>query len=65
MKDAEILYVIKVIEPDKEYIKYFKARDLQRAKQQAQEHLWSCPDNTEYIYVATRIVNDRKFKSMG
>ena len=54
----EIEYVIKVIEPDSEYMKYFRNTTLDNCRQKAQEYLWSCPENTQYIYVATRIVNE-------
>jgi len=55
---ANVHYVIKVIEPEKEYLKTFINTDLADCRQQAQEYLWSCPEQTKYIYVATRIKND-------
>jgi hypothetical protein len=48
-------YIIKVIEPEKEYLKTFVDYDLEDCRRQAQEYLWDCPENTKYIYVATRI----------
>ena len=55
---AQTRYVIKVIEPDSEYMKYFNEDNLTECKRVAQEYLWSCPEDTQYIYVATRIVNE-------
>lgn len=55
---GNVHYIIKVIEPKKEYIKTFVDYKLDNARQKAQEYLWSCPDDTKYIYVATRIKND-------
>ena len=55
---AQTRYVIKVIEPDSEYMKYFTEDNLAECKRVAQEYLWSCPEHTQYIYVATRLVND-------
>jgi len=49
--------VIKVIEPEKEYMKYFSNNTLDNCRQKAQEYLWSCPEDTKYIYVTTRIKN--------
>ena len=54
----EIEYVIKVIEQESEYMKYFRNTTLDNCRQKAQEYLWSCPADTKYIYVATRIVNE-------
>ena len=53
-----VRYVISVIEPDKQYNKYFDAKTLDDCRQLAQEYLWSCPDGTKYIYAATRLLND-------
>ena len=55
---ANVHYVIKVIEPEKEYLKTFIDHKLDNCRQQAQEYLWSCPEGTKYIYVATRIKNE-------
>jgi hypothetical protein len=55
---ANVHYIIKVIEPDKEYLKTFIDEDLDICRQQAQEYLWSCPEQTKYIYVDTRIKNE-------
>ena len=55
---ANVHYVIKVIEPEKEYLKTFANGKLDNCRQQAQEYLWSCPEGTKYIYVATRIKNE-------
>ncbi len=55
---ANVHYVIKVIEPEQEYLKTFIDHKLDNCRQQAQEYLWSCPEDTKYIYVATRIKND-------
>lgn len=52
---ANVHYIIKVIEPEKEYLKTFSTQTLDECRQQAQEYLWSCPDNTKYIYVTTRL----------
>jgi len=54
---ANVEYIIKVIEPDKEYLKTFKTFTLDDCRQQAQEYLWSCPDHTKYIYVTTRLTD--------
>ncbi len=54
---ANVEYIIKVIEPDKEYLKTFKTYTLDDCRQQAQEYLWSCPDDTKYIYVTTRLTD--------
>ncbi len=48
-------YIIKVIEPQKEYLKTFVDYDLKDCRRQAQEYLWTCPEDTKYIYVATRL----------
>jgi len=55
---GNVNYIIKVIEPDKEYLKTFTNTNLDNCRQQAQEYLWSCPKDTKYIYVNTRIKND-------
>ena len=52
-----IHYIIKVIEPDKEYLKTFESATLDECRQQAQEYLWTCSEPSKYIYVATRIKN--------
>lgn len=54
---GNVHYIIKVIEPHKEYLKTFTDTKLDNCRQQAQEYLWSCPENTKYIYVTTRIKN--------
>lgn len=54
---ANVHYIIKVIEPEQEYLKYFRNSNLDNCRQKAQEYLWSCPEGTKYIYVATRIKN--------
>jgi hypothetical protein len=54
---ANVHYVIKVIEPEREYLKTFIDSKLNNCKQLAQEYLWSCPEDTKYIYIATRIKN--------
>ena len=60
-KENEMVrYVIRVLEPEKQYTKHFDAKTLDDCRHLAQEHLWQCPDDTKYIYVATRIINDRK-----
>tara|TARA_R100001460_G_scaffold38649_3_gene73197 strand:+ start:2800 stop:2976 length:177 start_codon:yes stop_codon:yes gene_type:complete len=55
---ANVEYIIKVIEPHKEYIKTFSDNKLDNCKRDAQAYLWSCPENTKYIYLNTRIKND-------
>ena len=55
---ANVEYIIKVIEPDKEYVKIFEDTKLDNCKRDAQEYLWSCPEDTKYIYLNTRIRND-------
>ena len=55
---ANVHYIIKVIEPEKEYLKTFKNDTLDECRQNAQEYLWSCPEDTKYIYVATRLKNE-------
>ena len=57
---ANVEYIIKVIEPEQEYLKTFSTLTLNESRQQAQEYLWSCPEDTKYIYVATRIKNKEK-----
>ena len=52
---SNVNYIIKVIEPDKEYLKTFTSDLLCESKRLAQEYLWSCPEGTKYIYVATRL----------
>jgi hypothetical protein len=54
---ANVHYIIKVIEPEKEYLKTFTNNTLEDCRQNAQEFLWSCPEDTKYIYVATRLKN--------
>ena len=54
---GNVLYIIKVIEPNKEYIKKFKQPNLDYAKRDAQEYLWSCPDGTKHMYVDCRITD--------
>jgi len=54
---ANVEYIIKVIEPDSEYIKIFEDTKLDNCKRDAQEYLWQCPENTKYIYINTRIKN--------
>ena len=55
-----IEYIIKVIKPEEEVIEKFSASTLDRAKQKAQEHLWSCPEGTKYMYLNTRIKKEIK-----
>jgi hypothetical protein len=55
---GNVHYVIKVLEPEREYLKTFVDSKLDNCRQLAQEYLWSCPEDTKYIYVATRIKND-------
>jgi hypothetical protein len=55
---ANVEYIIKVIEPDKEYLKTFTNNTLDDCRQNAQEYLWNCPEDTKYIYVATRLKNE-------
>lgn len=55
---ANVEYIIKVIEPDKEYLKTFNTFTLDDCRQQAQEYLWSCPEDTKYMYVTTRLKNE-------
>jgi sugar lactone lactonase YvrE len=52
---SNVHYIIKVIEPDKEYLKTFIDTKLDNCKRDAQEYLWSCPEGTKYLYVATRL----------
>jgi len=52
---SNVHYIIKVIEPEKEYLKTFIDTELDNCKRDAQEYLWSCPENTKYIYVATKL----------
>ena len=54
---ANVEYIIKVIEPEKEYLKTFSTSTLDECRQHAQEYLWNCPEDTKYIYVATRLKN--------
>jgi hypothetical protein len=55
---ANVEYIIKVIEPDKEYLKTFTNNTLDDCRQNAQEYLWNCPEDTKYMYVATRLKNE-------
>jgi len=55
---GNVHYTIKVIEPDKEYLKTFESSTLDECRQHAQEYLWNCPEPSKYMYVATRIKND-------
>lgn len=50
----QVEFVVKVIEPTKEYMKYFVEETLENCKRDCQQYLWSCPEGTQYIYVATR-----------
>lgn len=52
---ANVEYIIKVIEPQKEYLKPFVQPTLDDCRREAQSYLWSRPEGTKYIYVATRI----------
>ena len=54
---SNVHYIIKVIEPNKEYIKTFEHPKLDECKRQAQEYLWSCPEDTKYIIADVRIKN--------
>jgi hypothetical protein len=51
----QVEYVISVIEPESEYLKYFRNSNLDNCRQKAQEYLWGCPEGTKYIYIATRL----------
>ena len=55
---ANVHYIIKIIEPEKEYLKTFTNNTLDDCRQNAQEYLWNCPEDTKYIYVATRLKNE-------
>ena len=55
---GNVEYIIKVIEPEKEYIKRFEEETLDIARQSAQAYLWSCPEGTQYIYVQTKVINE-------
>jgi len=55
---SNVHYIIKVIEPEKEYLKTFIEPTLDDCRREAQSYLWSKPEETQYIYVATRIKND-------
>lgn len=55
---GNVHYIIKVIEPEREYLKTFTDPKLDNCRRMAQEYLWSCPEPTKYIYVTTRIKND-------
>ena len=52
---SNVHYIIKVIEPEKEYLKTFIDTELDHCRRDAQEYLWQCPEGTKYIYVATRL----------
>jgi len=56
MMDKNIKYVLKVIEPDMEYILDIVDIDLDNCKRKAQEYLWNCPENTKYLYITTNYV---------
>ena len=55
---AIVNYIIKIIEPQREYLKTFAGIDLEQCKRDAQQYLWNCPENTQYIYVATRLYDE-------
>lgn len=55
---SNVHYIIKVIEPDKEYMKTFIHPKLDICKQYAQEYLWSCPEKTKYIVADVRLKNE-------
>jgi hypothetical protein len=55
---SNVHYIIKVIEPEREYLKTFVDTDLDNCRRDAQQYLWNCPENTKYIYVATRLVDE-------
>ena len=55
---SNVHYIIKVIEPESEYLKTFVDTDLDNCRRDAQQYLWNCPENTKYIYVATRLVDE-------
>ena len=55
---ANVEYIIKVIEPHKEYLKPFVQPTLDDCRREAQEYLWSRPEGTKYIYVAARMRNE-------
>lgn len=55
---SNVHYIIKVIEPEREYLKTFVDTDLDNCRRDAQQYLWSCPENTQYIYVATRLADE-------
>ena len=57
-KDANVHYIIKVIEPEREYMKTFVDCKLENARRDAQNYLWHCPEGTKYIYIDTRIKNE-------
>lgn len=54
---SNVHYIIKVIEPEREYLKPFVQPTLEECRRDAQEYLWSRPEGTKYIYIATRIKN--------
>ena len=53
--NANVHYVIKVIEPEREYVKEFVDPYLDNCKRDAQEYLWACPEGTKYIYMQTKV----------
>jgi len=55
---SNVHYIIKVIEPDREYLKTFVDTDLDNCRRDAQQYLWNCPENTQYIYVTTRLADE-------
>lgn len=54
-----IEYVIKIIEPTKEYMLYARQSTLELCKAEAETVLTACPQGTKHIYVATRVIQDR------
>ena len=54
MNTQNVKYVLKVLEPDTEYLLDVVDVDLESCKRRAQEYLWNCPDQTQYIYLSTR-----------
>ena len=55
-----IRYVIKVLEPKRDYMLDFVDITLDGCKSQADKYLSQCPRGTDYMFISTRYTYDRK-----
>ncbi len=54
-----IEYIIKIIEPEAEYMYTATQSTLELCKAEAQYTLNRCPPGTKHIYVATKVIQSR------